>query len=309
VFDKTKSPVAEGAVPVKIADGFIFTEGSVSDKDGNVYFVDQDNNRIMKWTFLDEKDPTKGKLETFLKPSNYSNGMCFDNDWNLISCADEKNELWSIEMPNKPIPDGGFKQADLKITVLIKNLNDKLLNGPNDVWVVPKGPLAGAMFFTDPLYARKWWAGFRDNTMQQPGKYAYFMSADHKTIKPVVTDYRTPNGIIGTPDGKTLYVADIDARQTNSYTIKDDGTLADKKLFAMAGSDGMTIDSDGNIYMTNGGTGVSIWDKDGKQIDNLTPGSGCANVCFGGKNKDILFVCSKTEVWGVRMKTHGVGSQ
>ena len=170
-----------------------------------------------------------------MEPTNHSNGMCLDNDGNLIACADEKNELWEITIPDK------------KVTVLLKDYQGKLHNGPNDVWVIPTGPLKGNMYITDPLYARQWWRGFRTNQPQQPGNYVYYVSADGKTIKPVITDMRTPNGIIGTPDGKTLYVSDYDTGPTNVYTINADGTLGDKKKFCDVGSDGMTIDSDGNI--------------------------------------------------------------
>ncbi len=318
------SPVA--GTPTKLAGGMIWTEGATSDKNGDVYFVDQDNDRIMKWEFdKTSPDPLRGKLSTFLHPSGYSNGMCFDNDGNLIDCADEKNELWSIAAPFPPLPAGAtsYQPADLKITVLIKDFDPtakklnpaaggKLLNGPNDVWVVPKGSLAGAMYITDPLYSRKWWGAVRpanDRNMQQPGKYVYFLSADHKTLTPVVTDFRAPNGIIGTLDGKMLYVSDIDARQTFSYTIKDDGTLADKKLVCNAGSDGMTIDSGGNIYTTsfNAGTGLQIWSKEGQHLDQI-PVS-CGNCCFGGKEGHVLFICANHEIWGVPMKTHKVGPQ
>ena len=105
--------------------------------------------------------------------------------------------------------------------------------------------------------------------MQQPGRYVYFLKPDLKTLVPVVTDYKPPNGIIGTPDGKTLYVADFDSNATYQFaTIKDDGnSLADKNSSCAAGSDGMTIDSAGNVYTTKGtpNLGVEIWDKNGKR--------------------------------------------
>jgi gluconolactonase len=310
------SPIADGATPVKLADGFIWTEGCTSDREGNIFFVDQNNDKIMKWEFdKTSNDPLKGTLTTFLHPSGYSNGMSFDNNGNLISCADERNELWSIAAPFPaafPAGAASFKPADLHITVLIKNYNGKLLNGPNDVWVIPKGPLAGGMFLTDPLYPRKWWGELRpanDHTLQQPGKFVYFFSPDHKTLTPVITDFRAPNGIIGTPDGKTLYVSDIEAHHTFSYTLHDDGTLGDKKLLFNAGSDGMTIDSDGNLYTTIGSphTGLQIWSKEGKLLDHLP--IGCGNCCFGGKDGNILFICAVHEIYGIRMKTHRVGPQ
>ncbi len=280
---KPPSPVADGAKPVKLAGDFKFTEGSCSDKAGNVFFIDQPNDRIMEWS-------VDGQLSTFLHPSGYSNGMSFDAQGNLISCADEHNQLWSIA-------------PDKTITVLVKDFNGKLLNGPNDVWIRPDG----GMYLTDPLYARDWWNGIRDKTSQQPGKYVYFLAPDHKTLSTVITDFNTPNGIIGTPDGKTLYCSDINGRKTWQYVIHDDGSLSDKKLFANAGSDGMTIDSDGNIYMT--GRTMTIWNKEGVQLDSVQLPKSSANVCFGGKDGHMLFICGGDSVYSLAMKTHGVGSQ
>lgn len=279
---KPPSPVVAGAKPVKLAGDFAFTEGSCCDKDGNVFFIDQPNDRIMEWS-------VEGKLSTFLHPSGYSNGMCFDAKGNLISCADEHNQLWSIA-------------PDKTVTVLVKDFNGKLLNGPNDVWIRPDG----GMYLTDPLYARDWWKD-REKTSQQPGKYVYFLTPDHKTLTPVVTDFNTPNGIIGTADGKTLYCSDIAGRKTWQYVIHEDGTLGDKKLFANVGSDGMTIDSDGNIYTT--GRTMGIWNKEGVQVDSIQLPKSSANVCFGGKDRQMLFICAGDSVYSLAMKTHGVGSQ
>src|SRR5882762_9684180 len=130
---ETDSPIAPGAKLEKLAGDFKFTEGPTSDKDGNVFFTDQPNNRIMKWS-------VDGKLSTFLQPAGRANGMFFDSKGNLIACADEKTELWSIT------PDG-------KHTVLAKEYEGKMLNGPNDVWVRADG----ALYFTDPFYKREWW--------------------------------------------------------------------------------------------------------------------------------------------------------
>src|ERR1700693_3677050 len=107
--------IAPGESLKMLADGFEFTEGPASDADGNVYFTDQPNDRILKWS-------TDGKLSTFLQPCGRSNGLCFDAKGNLWACADEKNELWRID------PKG-------KVTVVVKDYKGKLLNGPNDVWV------------------------------------------------------------------------------------------------------------------------------------------------------------------------------
>jgi gluconolactonase len=309
--------------PMQLPGRYQFTEGPTSDKAGDIYFVDQNSNAIHKYTFdKTYNDPLKGEVSLFLKPSSYANGMSFDNDGNLLTCSDGKNELWSIAAPFPALPAGAasFKPEDLKITTLVKTYDPtakklnpesggKLLNGPNDVFVIPAGPQKGGMYLTDPLWARSWWQGFRTNQSQMPGNYVYFLSPDRKTLTPVITDYRTPNGIIGTPDGKTLYVSDMGGNQTNSYTIKDDGTLADKKFICNAGSDGMTIDSEGNIYTTVGNArqGLQIWNKDGKRLDSIPVG--CTNCCFGGKNGDVLFITAQSSIWAVQMKTHKVGPQ
>jgi gluconolactonase len=287
---ESKSPVAPGAKPVKLAGGLNWTEGGATNKAGNVYFCDQNNDTIHLWTFdPGSDDPAKGTLSVFMHPSGYANGMACDKDDNLIACADEKNELWSIT-------------PDKKVTVLIKDHQGKPMNGPNDVWIRPDG----GMYLTDPLYVRTWWTARPGGKgQQQAGRYVYFFSPDRKTLTPVVTDFNQPNGIIGTPDGKTLYISDINAGQTWKYSIHEDGTLGDKTPFCKTGSDGMTIDDEGNVYTTSTRAGVQIWNKEGKLIEHLNLPSG--NVCFAGKNRDILFVCAVHDIYAVKMRTHGVG--
>ena len=275
--------IAPGAKLETLSTDFKFSEGPASDAEGNVYFTDQPNDRIMKWTI-------DGKFETFMQPSGRSNGLCFDSKGNLIACADEKNELWSIDVKTK------------QVTVLVKAYNGKLLNAPNDVWVRPDGGL----FFTDPWYKRDYW---KRGPQEQDGHHVYFLSPDHKTLSRVTQDLTQPNGIIGTPDGKMLYVSDLDAHKTYSYRINNDGSLADKKLFCEAGSDGMTIDDEGNVYITNS-NGVTVFDKTGKQIENIRiaePWTG--NVCFGGKDMHTLFITASKGVYAMKMRVKGAGSQ
>jgi gluconolactonase len=272
------SIIAPGAKLEVLAEGFSFTEGPAADAQGNVYFTDQPNDRIVKWS-------TDGRTSDWLKPSGRANGTYFDKDGNLLACADEKNELWSIS-------------PDKKVTVLLKNFEGKLLNGPNDLWIRPDGNL----YFTDPLYKRPYWK--RDPASQQPGEYVYFF--DRKTGKstPVATDLKQPNGIIGTPDGKTLYVADIGAGKTYSYSTTPEGPLSNKKLFCELGSDGMTIDSEGNVYLT--GKGVTVFNSSGKQITNIpVPEPWTANVTFGGADRKLLFITASKKVYGLRMAVSG----
>lgn len=271
--------IAQGAKLEKLAGGFEFTEGPAADKDGNVFFTDQPNDRIVKWNVAD------GTVSDWMKPSGRSNGTYLDKNGNLIACADEKNELWSVT-------------PDKKVTVLVKDFDGKLLNGPNDLWIRPDG----GIYFTDPLYKRPYWK--RDPAMQQDGQHVYFFSTDRKALKRVATDLKQPNGIIGTPDGKTLYVSDIGAGKSYSYDIQTDGSLTNKRLFCELGSDGMTLDNEGNVYLT--GRGVTVFDKTGKQVEHIdVPEPWTANITFGGKNRDLLFITASKSIYGLKMRVKG----
>jgi gluconolactonase len=272
--------IASGATLQKLAGDFVFTEGPACDNAGNVFFTDQPNDRIMKWS-------VDGKLSTFMKPCGRSNGLSFDHAGNLWACADEKNELWRID------PDG-------KATVVVKDYEGKLLNGPNDVWICPRGGL----FFTDPYYQRSYW---KRGPKEMP-ECVYFLAPDDKKLVRVIDDLKQPNGIIGTPDGNTLYVADIGAGKTYRYAIHPEGSLKQKHLFCSMGSDGMTIDNQGNIYLT--GKGVFVFDSSGQQIEHIeVPEPWTGNVCFGGKERRTLFITASTSFYSMQMQVNGVDSQ
>jgi gluconolactonase len=269
--------IAPGATLEKLSSDFSFTEGPTCDSSGNVFFTDQNNNRIMEWS-------VDGVLSTFMQPSGRANGMYMDAKGNLIACADEKNELWSIA-------------PDKKVTVLIKNYQGKYLNGPNDVWVAPNGE----MFITDPFYKRDWWD---HQTMALDGEQVYHLSADGKSLSRVTSDLKKPNGITGTPDGKTLFVADIGADRTYRYDIQADGSLTNKALFCAKGSDGMTIDVLGNLYLC--GQGVTVFDKTGKQIEHIVVAEPwTANVSFGGRDHKTLFITASKCLYSIRLNFKG----
>ena len=272
-----ESVIAPGAKLEKLAGDFAFTEGPTCDQAGNLFFVDQPNNRIMEWSVA-------GKLSTFLQPSGHANGMYFDAKGNLIACADEHNELWSIA-------------PDKKVTVLIKDYQGKYLNGPNDVWVAP----SGAMYLTDPFYRRTWW---NHTTMALASEEVFYLSPDLKKLVRVTDDLKKPNGITGTPDGKNLFVSDISAGPTWRYDIQPDGTLTNKTFMCALGSDGMTIDEEGNLYLT--GHGVTVFDKTGKQIDHIDVNEKWSgNVSFGGKDHKTLFITASRSLYSIQMRVKG----
>lgn len=280
--------LAPGAKVEKLAGEFQFTEGPTADAAGNVFFTDQPNNRILQWS-------VDGRLSTFAQPAGRANGMCFDARGNLIVCADEATELWLI--PAASVARGTLDGKQ----VLVREYHGKRLNGPNDVWCHPDGSL----YFTDPFYKRPWWSW---DQPPQDGQHVYRVSPDHKTLTRVADSLKQPNGIVGTPDGRTLYVADIGDRKTYRFTIRPDGALADRTLFCELGSDGMTLDAEGNLYLT--GRGVTVFDKTGRQIENIpVPENWTANVCFGGADRQTLFITASKGLYAVRTRVKGAFKQ
>ncbi|HUS01988.1 MAG TPA: SMP-30/gluconolactonase/LRE family protein [Chitinophagaceae bacterium] len=273
----TSNIIADNTTLQLISSQFNFTEGPATDKKGNVYFTDQPNNKIWKYS-------TDGKLSVFLENAGRSNGMYFDRKGNLVTCADEHNQLWSVK------PNG-------KVKVLLKDVNGDHLNGPNDLWIHP----GGGIYFTDPYYQRSYWTR---TSPEIEGEKVYYLQKNKSAVV-VAGNLIKPNGIIGTADGKDLYVADIKGNKTYRYSIAPDGTLKDQTVFVNQGSDGMTIDELGNIYLT--GKGVTVYNKEGKLIEHIdVPEPWTANVTFGGKEKNILFITASKAVYILKMKVKGV---
>jgi len=276
--EKNHNIIAKGAVLTKLSDQYSFTEGPAADKKGNIYFTDQPNNRIMKWS-------VNGELSVFMENAGRANGLYFDHEGNLLACADEKNEIWKIDQ-NK------------NYTVLLNNFEGKRLNGPNDLWVDPKG----GIYFTDPFYKRDYW---KHTSKEIEKECVYYLSPDKSKIINVDNELIKPNGIIGTSDGKMLFVADIGANKTYSYTINSDGSLGKKTLFTESGSDGMTRDEAGNIYLT--GKGVTVFNPKGEKIAHIdVPEPWTANVCFGGKKFKTLFITASKSVYTIEMNVRGM---
>ncbi len=267
--------------PLKLLAGdFAFTEGPAVDSEGNVYFTDQPNNRIWIWTI-------DGKLELLTDQSGRSNGLYFDQQDRLLACADMDNELWRFD-------------HDGEVEVLLSKYQGKLLNGPNDLWIRPDGKI----YFTDPLYERDYWN--RDPAMQQDGQYVYFFDPETREAPiPVEVDFVRPNGLIGHPGKRKLYVADIGDSKIYEYKYRKNGKLKKKEVFTEMGSDGMTIDELGNVYLT--GKGVTIFNPKGDKIGHIpVPEGWTANVCFGGPDLNTLFITASTGLYAMKMNVSGL---
>ena len=263
----------EGEANVKqLVGGFKFTEGPAADAKGNIFFTDIPNNRIHKWS-------PEGALSTFRDNSGGANGLKFDKFGNLLACEGGNRRLTSID------PQG-------RVTVLADKYENKRLNSPNDLWIDPRG----GVYFTDPRY------GARDD-MEQDGEHVYYLAPDRKTLLRVISDMTRPNGIVGTPDGKLLYVADHGANKTFVYTVNPDGTLSGKKLFAPEGFDGMALDAEGNVYMA--GSGVSVHSPAGEKIETIKVPEQTSNVCFGGSDRRTLFIAAGTSLYAMHRRVKG----
>lgn len=285
VTAQAASPIiADGAEVEKVGTGYDFTEGCTADKDGNVFFTDQNHDpggQILRWSAEDKK------ITVWMESTGRANGQRFALNGDLITCSDEHCQLWRIT-------------PDKKVTVLVKEYNGKLLDGPNDAWVLPDG----GIYFTDPYYHRPWW-GPEHASPQQDRRGVYYLAPDGKTLTRVIDDYQMPNGVGGTPDGKILYVSDIGSRKTWKYDVQEGGSLKNKTLFCNVGSDGMTMDNQGNVYLTSGG--IQVYDKNGNKIEQIPSPENQqpANLAIGGKEHDILFMAARKSVYTLKLKVKG----
>lgn len=295
--------LAPNAALNTLGSGFAFTEGPAVDKKGNVFFTDQPNDKIYKWT------ATTGQITTFLTGTGRSNGMAFDKFGNLIACADLHGEIWKIR------PDGSHE-------VLVNNYKGKLLNGPNDVWI---NPVTGGMYITDPIFPRDYWEagdpriqGWPPTHSEQAatgkGGHVYYLAPGSRKLVRVTTCAEWdadswPNGVVGTPDGKKLYVnkwAPDNMGGTWVFDIKSNGQLTNMRKFTEMGGDGMSMDERGNIYISNS-LGVNVFCRNGNQVLTIPTGGGATNNVFAGQNEKTLFITGPVDkVTAIKMRVKGV---
>jgi gluconolactonase len=269
------SVVAPGAKVSLVKSGFGFTEGPAVDADGNVFFTDIPKQTIYKWDYKDNS------LSVYREKTGMANGLMFDENGNLIAC----------EMGNRRITLDDMKGH---ITVLAQEYKGKKFNQPNDLWIDPKG----GIYFSDPFYGRDT-SGLEQGTMQ-----VYYISPDRKKVSRVTRDLVQPNGLIGTPDGKKIYIGDHGAKKTWVYTIMYDGTLKDKSLFCGNGSDGMTMDEKGNVYLTVDDY-ILVYIPSGMMIKSIKLPDKPTNMVFAGKDRKTLFITARPSVYTLEMAVKG----
>lgn len=266
--------VAPDASVQLLADSFTFTEGPAADARGNVYFTDIPANRIHVWT-------VSGELQTFRDNSNGTNGLFFDSNGQLFGAEGGAGRITRMD-------------AQGNATAVTDQHNGAAFNSPNDLWI----DAAGGIYFTDPRYGDE-----SDNP--QPGYYVYYLAPGASAAQAVITDLVKPNGIIGTKDGTTLYVADHLGNQTFAYNIVAPGQLSDKRLLAAQGSDGLTLDEQGNLYLT-GGRHITVYNTQGELLQTIEFPLAPANMTFGGEDRDTLFVTARSSLFALQMNVKGM---
>ncbi len=279
----------------RIASGFRWAEGPVYFADLNcLIWSDIPNNRMMRWLADD------GHVSVFRSPSNYTNGNTRDREGRLISCEHDTRRLTRTE-------------HDGRITVLMDRYEGKPLNGPNDVVVASDG----AIWFSDPGYGIDGpYEGHRAEAELPRHVYQLDPAAGRATV--VADDFTRPNGLCFAPDERLLYIVDtgithggpshIRVFEVDGVRLRNGRVFAEN--FAPGMSDGIRCDEHGNIWSASGWAdpredGVRCYAPDGTVIGKIHLPEVCANLCFGGRKRDRLFMCASTSVYAVYLNVHG----
>jgi gluconolactonase len=265
----------------KVQGDFQFTEGPASDMDGNLYFSDVSANKIYK---MNEKE----EISVFLEPSGHANGLMFAGEDKLIVCQMD-GKLISMNPETK------------KITVLTDKYKGNRYNAPNDL-VVDK---TGGVYFTDPLFRAP-------KPLPQEKQAVYYVNATGEATS-LLDNLKAPNGIILSPDEKTLYVIPSMQKDMWAYPVMAPGKLGEGKIFCTlkqkegkdnSGGDGVTIDSIGNLYITSE-LGIQVFNTEGKLLGIIKFPEQPANVTFGGPEMKTLYVTARTSLYSAEMEIKG----
>lgn len=269
------SLVAQDAQVKTLGTGMKFTEGPVwIPNKSMVVFSDIPNSMLMQWT-------EKEGLQPFRKVEQ-ANGNILDLQGRLLSCQHAGRNIIRTE-------------TDGTITVLANKFEGKKLNSPNDLAIKSDG----SIWFTDPSY------GLRGKAGEIPGKWVFRMDGKTQKVTVIYKGFDMPNGIAFSPDEKRVYIADTGKVGTiRAFDVKGD-KLGDKPVFEIPiRCDGMCIDTKGNIYTTSKG-GIHIFDKEGKKLGIINTPEHPANVCFGGKDFDTLFITARKSLYSVKTLAKG----
>lgn len=266
----------------KVEGKFQFTEGPAWDGHGTLYFSDIPANRIY------QLDTGTNRISVFLEPSGHANGLMV-NSAGMIFASQMDGQIVKIDPKSK------------KVTPVAEGYMGKRFNAPNDL-VLDK---AGGVYFTDPH--------FRAPQPLPQGKVAVYYADAHGKVTRLIDDLPDPNGVILSPDEKTLYVIPSGQKEMMAYPVESAGKLGDGRVFCSlrqknpegnAGGDGLTIDSRGNLYITSA-LGLQVFDPHGKMLGIIEFPEQPANCTFGGKDLKTLYATARTGLYAADMKVTG----
>ncbi|MBV9758772.1 MAG: SMP-30/gluconolactonase/LRE family protein [Alphaproteobacteria bacterium] len=277
----------------RLATGCRWSEGPVWFGDGRfLLWSDIPNNRILKW------DEETGAVSVFRRPSNNANGNTRDRQGRLITCEHDARRVTRTEY-------------DGSITVLMDRFDGKRLNSPNDVVVKSDG----SIWFTDPSFGI---LGHYEGHIDEPElpTNVYRIDAATGRASVVVEGLNQPNGLAFSPDERRLYIVESRAqpRLIRSYDMVGDGTrLSGGTVLIDAGEhgtpDGFRVDMDGNLWCGWGMTpeldGVRVFAPDGTPIGHIALPERCANLCFGGRMRNRLFMAASHGLYALYVNTQG----
>jgi len=278
----------------RIATGLRWCEGPVWFGDGRyLLWSDIPNNRMMKW------EEETGAVSVFRKPSNNSNGNTRDRQGRLLTCEHDARRVTRTEY-------------DGSITVIADSFDGKPLNSPNDV--VSRSD--GSIWFTDPPFGILGYYEGHLATVELPTNIYRWDPHTKKTAVATAAVNR-PNGLAFSPDESKLYVveAGVTPRVIRAFDVTKEGTLSGGETLIAAEPDGtpdgLRVDVDGNIWAgwgmgKEGLDGVSIFNPEGKPIGRIDLPQRCANLCFGGRHRNRLFMCGSTSMYSLFVNTQGV---
>lgn len=267
----------------KLHSDFKFVEGPAHDKDGNVYFSDIPNERV-------HKIDLDGKLTTLREKTNKANGLMVNAQGEVVACEGGAGAVVAYSA------DGKDRR------VIADKYNGKPFNSPNDLVL----DQFGGVYFTDPFF------GKADTTLPQDKMAVYYADSASKVTR-LIDDLPRPNGVILSPDEKTLYVVPSGQKQMMSYPVEGPGKIGKGRVFCElaqakqggnSGGDGVTVDVKGNLYITSG-LGLQVFDPTGKSLGTIAFPEAPANVTFGGKDLKTLFVTARTSVYVCPMEIAG----
>lgn len=277
----------------RLATGCRWSEGPVYFGDGRfLLWSDIPNDRIMKW------EEETGAVSVFRKSSNNANGNTRDRQGRLVTCEHGARRVTRTEI-------------DGSITVLADRYQGKRLNSPNDV-VVSRD---GAVWFTDPPFGI---LGYYEGEKAEPELVPAVYRLDPTGVLSVAADdIPGPNGLAFSPDERTLYIVASRAspREILAYDVVDGVRLANRRVLIDAGPggtpDGFRVDIEGNLWCGWGmGTpeldGVRVFSPEGAPIGHIHLPERCANVAFGGRHRNRLFMAASRSLYSLYVNTQGV---